>query len=122
MYIIIESTWIDCPWCKKAKQYASNYNKDHSVIALEIEEQKFLLIDILNKYFNINSNNLHKKTGCTRFTFPQIFYIKNQSSDNLVFNNLNDFINLLNENSSIVEYIGGASPFILKLESEINNN
>ncbi|BCL65882.1 glutaredoxin [uncultured bacterium] len=122
MYIIIESTWIDCPWCKKAKQYASNYNKDHSVISLEIEEQKFLLIDILNKYFNINEKNIHQKTGCSHFTFPQIFYVKSQSSNNCDLNNLHDFINLLNENSSIVEYIGGASSFILKLENEFNNN
>lgn len=53
------------------------------------------------------------------FTFPQIFYVVN---DDLCLNNLDDLTDILENKKSIVEYIGGATAYISKLESEFNNS
>lgn len=120
MYIIIESALIKCPWCEKAKQASVNYKQNYCVISLESLEQKSVLMNMLNRYFNINESNIGEKTGCKngRLTFPQIFQLINSD---LVVNNLEGLINILEEDNIEVEYIGGASAYILKLELENSN-
>lgn len=120
MYVIIQSSLIECPWCEKAKQAATNYKKSYCVISLDSLEQKSILMSILNRYFNINESNISEKTGCKngRLTFPQILHLMNSE---LVVNDLKELINILEDDNIEVEYIGGASAYILKLELENSN-